>query len=142
MADFKRAILIFMQPSQLCSPSPFLIRQIKPVSMTSTFEVPIFTSRDDRKRLDSQKVGLGLPSYVRGFSTFAGTLRALGGAGAIYFLSDDHANVSWPRFRNQKIARRFPMCNSASGQRTQCFPPLGISAQPSITRVYPRAPPL
>lgn len=52
--------------------------------------VPFLTSRDDRKRLDSQKVALGLLSYVRGFSTFAGTLRALGGAGAIYLLSDDH----------------------------------------------------
>lgn len=60
------------------------------MSLDSTLAVPLFTSHDDRKCLDSQKFGLGLLPYIRGFLTFAGTLRALRGAGAMCLLSHDH----------------------------------------------------
>jgi len=44
------------------------VRDTTPSSSLS----PPFTSRDYRTRSDSQKVGLGLLSYVRGFLTVSG----------------------------------------------------------------------
>lgn len=79
-------------------PTPFtstLFDPLKKASVVSTLLIPSllafsppFASHDDRKRSDSQKLGLGHLSYVRSFCTF--TPCGLCGAGAIYLLSDDH----------------------------------------------------